>query len=383
MRLESARDLKQELLTEVVLPLSRFTTQRRVPSGRISEAALSVAQSVSLANAAAPRQNVPEVPRFVALGVAGDRRDYRLAIRVQRSSLLHSDLLQLLVEKARGEVDVRLIGRVDKRFTDRPRAGARRAGAPPPPGRNSIALGDVRVISADTPWHRKNARPLLIGTSVGHVDVTAGTIGAFVERAGRKYILSNNHVLANEDRGKRGDSILQRGAIDGGRSPRDKVATLRHWVPLKEKGANLVDAALGEITTEYDPVRLRALVNGADRKLAGVGPEFVDEGDVVYKVGRTTGPTTGRVTAFDLDGVVISFDQGNLRFDGQIEIEGSGDRAFSDGGDSGSLILDAGMNAVGLLFAGSERGGSNDLGLTYANPIHTVLKALKADLLLT
>ena len=39
------------------------------------------------------------------------------------------------------------------------------------------------------------------------------------------------------------------------------------------------------------------------------------------------------------------------------------------------------MEAVALLFAGSEVGGKNKQGLTYANPIHDVLQALNANLL--
>jgi hypothetical protein len=72
---------------------------------------------------------------------------------------------------------------------------------------------------------------------------------------------------------------------------------------------------------------------------------------------------------------------GNLRFDNQIEIESVGNQAFSDGGDSGSLIVNASAEAVALLFAGSDVGGSNGLGLTYANPVHRVLRDLKATLL--
>jgi hypothetical protein len=130
-----------------------------------------------------------------------------------------------------------------------------------------------------------------------------------------------------------------------------------------------------------DVSRLRELVNGMDQKLAGVGPEFVDEGETVHKIGRTTGPTEGRITAFDLDNLVVNYDMGNLRFDNQVEIEGVGDQAFSDGGDSGSLIVNADVEAVALLFAGSDAGGSNGLGLTYANPIHRTLKDLKSTLL--
>ena len=101
----------------------------------------------------------------------------------------------------------------------------------------------------------------------------------------------------------------------------------------------------------------------------------------MFKVGRTTGPTGGRVTAFDLDNVIVNYDKGNLRFDGQIEIEGVGNAAFSDGGDSGSLIVNARMEAAALLFAGGDSGGSNGLGLTYANPIHQRAERLESDAL--
>jgi hypothetical protein len=71
----------------------------------------------------------------------------------------------------------------------------------------------------------------------------------------------------------------------------------------------------------------------------------------------------------------------NLRFDDQIEIEGAGSGPFSQGGDSGSLIVDDDLMALALLFAGGDQGGSNDQGLTYANPIQTVFDALGVDLL--
>ena len=44
-------------------------------------------------------------------------------------------------------------------------------------------------------------RPVPIGVSTGHTDITAGTIGCRVRDAdGNVYALSNNHVYANEDR---------------------------------------------------------------------------------------------------------------------------------------------------------------------------------------
>jgi len=213
--------------------------------------------------------------------------------------------------------------------------------------------------------------------------VTAGTLGAFVDRSGSVCILSNNHVLANEDAGAAGDLILQRAKFDGGKRAADGVARLLHWVRLKRRGSNVVDAAIAAVNNgqPYDAHLLRDLVNGSNRKLKGLGPQFIDEGEIVYKVGRTTAATKGRVTAFDLDNVVVNYDVGNLRFDGQIEIEGMGSKPFSDGGDSGSLIVNSRLEAVALLFAGSDTGGRNGAGLTFANPIHRVLEELKATLL--
>jgi hypothetical protein len=304
----------------------------------------------------------PDGHRTLALGVApGTRSEFRLAVRVQRSALRSSALLDRIRAEAKGEVDVRMVGRIVKRTV---------------PGGASATAGEER------PWHQQRQRPLLPGASVSHIDVTAGTLGAFVMRGRRVHLLSNNHVLASEDRGKAGDPIVQPGTMDGGRQRRNAVATLGKWIRFRKRAGNAVDAALGVLAAdvEYDPARLTAIVRRGTRALRGVGPE-VDSGTRVHKVGRTTGATTGRVTAFSLDNVVVAFDTGNVRFDDQIEIESTGTRPFSDGGDSGSLIVDDDMLAVALLFAGSEFGGRRNLGLTYANPIGAVLSALDATLL--
>lgn len=79
--------------------------------------------------------------------------------------------------------------------------------------------------------------------------------------------------------------------------------------------------------------------------------------------------------------MVVGYDIGDVRFDNQIEIEGAGDAPFSQGGDSGSLIVDADRRAVALLFAGGDQGGANGKGLTFANPLTAVFGALKIDLL--
>jgi len=224
---------------------------------------------------------------------------------------------------------------------------------------------------------RKEVRPLAPGYSVGHRRVTAGSIGAFVTRSdGYLYVLSNNHVLANTNRGKKNDVILQPGKLDGGRHPKHLIGWLEHFQELAAVG-NTIDAALASVSDELD---YEVSYNGVD--LVGVA-DAVDVKERVWKVGRTTGHTTGHVTAFDVDNVEVDYsDEGDgslvYSFDSQIEIKGTAGKHFSRGGDSGSLILNADNHAVGLLFAGAD-----ETRITYANPIRLVLNAFGAKLILS
>ncbi|MBX7256032.1 MAG: S1 family peptidase [Candidatus Hydrogenedentes bacterium] len=332
MQLESARDLKVELSQEILADLAEVVHAR--PLFGISARAWSVR---------------PSPPSTLVLGVAmRGEEDFALAVRVQHRAMEASPEVKRIEKKAKGEVDVRYIGSVRKRTL---------------------------------PWHQQRQRPLSIGCSVGHFGITAGTLGAFVipRGGGAVALLSNNHVLANENEAHRGDAILQPAKLDGGKKRTDTVALLDKFEKLKFKGSNYVDCATAMVRSgiEANLAKLTGL-----GKLKGVGNVFVDEGLRVAKIGHTTGLTRGRVTAIELDNVVVGYDNGDARFDNQIEIEGAGNEAFSDGGDSGSLIVGSDLRAVALLFAGSDQGGSNGKGLTYANPIHEVLDALKVDLAL-
>ncbi|MCW5772023.1 MAG: hypothetical protein KIT16_10345 [Rhodospirillaceae bacterium] len=335
MEIASARALKAELKSQVLPPL----LAEAIKPQRLAVAA--TASKIALAHLAA----APMRQRTIALGIVPKGKGQaQLAIRVQRRALLPA--AQHIAARAHGEAEIRYIGRVEKR---------------------------------QAAWYQTRQRPLAIGISVGHYSITAGTLGSFVRSAGaaNANILSNNHVLANENRAKIGDAILQAGRYDGGRKPRDVVARLLNFIPLAAGEANLIDCAIATIVdgVDFEPQKIRGLGS-----LAGIAPN-ADEGIGVHKLGRTTGLTHGRVTAIELDNVVVAFDQGNFSFDNQIEIEGTGDLPFSDGGDSGSLVVDDGLHAVGLLFAGGDQGGGNGRGLTYANPIETVLAGLDAALL--
>lgn len=336
MEITSVRALKAQILEEILRPL--------IAELRAREPQAPAASSLT---------RLSRVEAGIALGVTrgADRRDYRLAVRLQRRLYEADATLRRQIEDiARQEVEIRYIGRVAKRSQPLPAA---------------------------PPWHQARQRPLLIGCSIGHYAVTAGTLGAFALEQGRPVILSNNHVLANENAGKAGDAILQPGVYDGGRRGRDRVGALGRFVPLKKKGANLVDAALATLDPgiAFDGAALTGL-----GRLRGLREAPIEPGDAVAKVGRTTGMTCGVVSAIELDEVVVSYERGALSFERQIEIESRGDETFSAGGDSGSVIVDAEGFACALLFAGSEEGGANGKGLTYANDLRLVLGQLNVEL---
>ncbi|MCF8477134.1 MAG: S1 family peptidase [Pseudolabrys sp.] len=328
MDIQSARALKQEIATEVVPP---------------AVAAIHAAGGFSITTFALEKMTRAEP--LVALGVAPGPtpENVLLAVRLQRHSLERAKkMLSDIRRRARDEIDIRFVGRIT------PHA---------------------------VPWYRSRLRPLQPGLSVGHYKVTAGTIGALASesKSGRTVILSNNHVLANENDAKAGDAILQAGSYDGGKRPKDIVGKLNKWVKLMPSRPNLLDAATAMVTKTIDVATTEYRGIGT---LAGTRTDALLPGTAVAKVGRTTGVTRGRVSAIELDNVVVAYDIGNLSFDNQIEIESTGDGPFSAGGDSGSLILDDQNCACGLLFAGSETGGRNGRGLTYANPIDIVVRRL-------
>lgn len=216
-------------------------------------------------------------------------------------------------------------------------------------------------------------RPAPGGVSVGHYRVTAGTLGCVVRRGSRAFILSNNHILADENRGRKGDPILQPAPMDGGEQPQDVIACLDEFVPIRwiprglrrllpsSSRRNLVDCALAIPLQEADlaeEIRLIGSIEGRDEAA-------IDQ--MVAKSGRTTGLTKGRVTHLEAT-VTISYGEGRKAiFEDQILTS-----KMSEAGDSGSLVVSEGMRAVGLLFAGGDT-------VTVLNRIENVLSALRVE----
>lgn len=243
---------------------------------------------------------------------------------------------------------------------------------------------DVQEARFSSLEYNTKLRPAPSGISIGHVNITAGTLGGLVRdrESGDIVILSNNHVLADSNEGVIGDTILQPGAYDGGTSPADDIATLTRFVPIDftADGENRVDAA---IATPNDP-------NDVLWSTLDIGPETPsvrrvlgesDLGDFVHKTGRTTEHTQGFVQAMFAT-VQVKYDLfQKATFVDQIVVSQSpAEEAFSNGGDSGSLVYDSQNRVVGLLFAGSE-GSESEPARTIVNPIQFVMSELNIELL--
>jgi len=255
-----------------------------------------------------------------------------------------------------------------------------------------VETGILRAHQGPTDRWRPVVPP---GVSVGHYHITAGTFGCLVRRGDEVFILSNNHVLADCNNGKPGDSILQPGSADGGTGS-DQIATLAEFVPLDfgaaepecpvvdllAAGLNWLAGLLGS-SHRLTAARQTPGVNRVDAALARpLSPDLVSKeilyigtptgagtatlGTSVKKTGRTTGYTTGAITQIDAT-VRIDYYGPTALFEGQLMAT-----AMSKPGDSGSAVLDTDARVVGLLFAGSDV-------VTIINPIDQVLTALDVE----
>lgn len=224
-------------------------------------------------------------------------------------------------------------------------------------------------------------RPVIGGISVGHFNITAGTIGCFCRSTKpgddrhATYVLSNNHILANENQAQENDDIYQPGSRDGG-GPADSFATLSRYVKLQldSLDSNLVDAAIAKLKPDIDIIpeicSIGAITGTAEATL----------GMIVRKHGRTTGLTYGKITDLYINVNIAmgpSITSPKVTLNDQLRIEAHECSAIGLNGDSGSLIVkNDEAKAVGLYFAGPTNG---EYGI--ANRIENVLSELEIALI--
>ena len=257
-----------------------------------------------------------------------------------------------------------------------------------------VQSGVIRALQAPT----DRFRPAPGGVSVGHVGITAGTLGCWVKKNGQPVMLSNNHVLANSNAAEIGDAILQPGPFDGGNFPQDHIANLTQFVPITFQGepsecqfANAVISVFNlgcrviSSNTRYEVVKIQAEDNLVDAAIAAplnvadVKDDILNTGPVegtatgelgmaIKKSGRTTEFTTGEIQQVDVT-ANVQYGAGQVAVFTDQLLAG----AMSQGGDSGSAVLDDNNRLTGLLFAGSDT-------TTIINRIENVFNALGVSL---
>ena len=172
-------------------------------------------------------------------------------------------------------------------------------------------------------WPARPGALLLVRQPNGMEQV--GTYGALVEdENGRRYILSNNHVLADFDRNPPGTRIFQPGRPF-------QIARLRVTVPLDPFNPNDTDCALARIGSG---AHARASLAAPAGPLFSGTPTAATLGMRVAKRGAASGTTAGRVQS-----PTLAVDLGGFHFDNLIQVEDEDD-AFCDHGDSGALLVD-------------------------------------------
>lgn len=263
---------------------------------------------------------------------------------------------------------------IDLRFYDESRATMDLIAEVRERANGALSTSKVSIPRAQTvaPPLSSVVDPALIGCSISHPRVTAGTLGCVVRQvsSGQHCILSNNHVLAHVNRAALGDRITQPGTIDATAGNRRRIGRLLDFVRIDRDGVNRVDAAISTMEGRVDANLIPGF--GDKPALPVVEPQ---SGLRVFKVGRTTGVTSGTIRAIGIDELPVNLGRGfsRTRFSGQFEVV-SETGSFSAGGDSGSVIWTEEGAPVGLLFAG-------DGVRTYANPMSAVMAELGIEVI--
>jgi len=242
----------------------------------------------------------------------------------------------------------------------------------------SLPFEVIPVPPASFLGNQDRLRPAAAGVSCSNLrGGLAGTLGFFARgrQDGQIYLVGNNHILANVNRGRVNDPIVQPAVLDGGGGS-DVIARLYNWVTLNPAGDNVVDCAAAVVTDQNGVIgkMVQHVPGDPGPSYFTVGAQPAPAGPRLGKCGRTTEVKAGRLVATNAT-LIVSFEGRTYVFHDQLEIADES-VPFCDDGDSGSLVwnFDAERRPVGLLCA---RMGDH----TYANPIAQVLDALNVDVI--
>lgn len=234
------------------------------------------------------------------------------------------------------------------------------------------------------------------GHSIGHQNGYAGTLGCLVEVNTHEGImpgfLSSAHVLSmlntavagDEDYG---DPIIHPGVPDGPKTAANRVGYLYNYTYLthyqKRRGSvsspNDVDVALVVADEHKVGANYVPHIDGssARKRLGDVVPleGLVDykEADV-YKIGRTTGLTKGSFVGIEVRDSPVKLPDGRVYlYSYLLVIKAQRNHAFSQAGDSGSVVYASDYKPLGLIVGGNDQ-------FSFASPLSTCLDTMSAEL---
>lgn len=232
------------------------------------------------------------------------------------------------------------------------------------------------------------------GSSISPGDeLCAGTMGALVvDKDGRLFGLSNNHVTGACSHSTPGLPILAPGVLDVAANGLNPFTIGHHAKALRmyvgtQGNVDVFGNSDAAIFSIFNP----AEVSSQQRNVYDTPTETIDpvEGMEVEKVGRTTGHTTGTIVGRMLVPVSIlcSSERHNFKaeiwFANALIVHGN-NTEFSDGGDSGSLVVTKDATgklfACGLLFAGGQDSMAAGQHMTLILPIRPILEELGVTL---
>ena len=265
------------------------------------------------------------------------------------------------------------------------------------------AVGTCVVGATDAcPPHGDRYRPLVGGISASAPPppgfINAGTLGIVVRDStdGSLVGLTNNHVCGIQydtnfktptvgHQSVLGTGIMQPSSWEGGTEANDTFGYVKRIIPIKFdfpdfNALNTVDCGIADI--QVSEAAAGILEIGGGPFVFAAKSEY-DVGTDVQKSGRTTGLTPsiyGTDAKINQTNVAIVIEYGpddldKAMFVDQIWIVS--DARFSQGGDSGSVIITGtGVDAkvIGLLFAASDDGLN-----TFANHIADVSSTLQIE----
>lgn len=245
-------------------------------------------------------------------------------------------------------------------------------------------------------------RPLQAGVAVSTKSNSYGTLGWFgtLNTGGTPVLLTNKHVLYDTTN-TTDNTVLPTAQPQLGRVSKccccecgsdnvigETIVGIRN---LSSGASTSVDCAIAKINTEFASNISMIITNDSTTQVLTVsGTAAAVVGQTVRKIGARSAFTTGTVvhigdaavagtdpvggTIAILTGQVLVIPVSTETYQVRDTVSDTCKFAFSNNGDSGSVILNSSNQIVALLWGGDET--TNSVDITFANNIANVLAAL-------